>query len=272
MTSTQTQSSPWPALQELRQLCKKAELLSFDLQAQMARSGETISLPQQIAAAEKALLEAHCMVKQAQEMESSLGEFIDRLRKVIPAVPQEVDAIAITKQKLDLVDDRLRALERRIRTLSEAHKIQLEAELRQPENDMGDYELEIELIYMLAEDDPAYAEDNDNILTRREGGTYWRDDSEFNIETADWPSSSPLMTRQCWYVHDLRDHDFGAGRRKLDIMELLRIGTVWIDVITTRQYFLNLRTGQYEKFDFDTAREVSKESGVSIESFENKPD
>jgi len=264
MTSTQQQSSPWPALHELHQLFKKARPLSYELQAQMAASGESVSVPQQIVAAEKALIETHCMVKQAQEIESDLERFIDQLRKVIPTVPEEADAIASTRQKLDLVDDRLRALERRIKNLSEAHESELKAELRQPGNDMGDYEMEIELAYMLAEDDPAYAEDGDNILTRRGGRHYWREDSNFKIETADWPPSSPLMTRQCWYVHELRDHDFGPGRRTLDIMELLRIGTVWIDVITTRQYFLNLRTGQYEKFEPENVSDAGDRPLTSI--------
>ena len=85
------------------------------------------------------------------------------------------------------------------------------------------------------------------------------------METADWRPPSPLMTRQGWYVHELLHHGGGAGERGLDIMELLRIGEVWIDVITTRQYFLNLRTGQYEKFESECVEETSVQPVAPIE-------
>ena len=167
MTSTQPESTPWPAMQELHQSLRKAYWLGFDVQRQVADFGESPCLPQHINAVCDAIIKANSMVRQAQEIESDLEKLINRLHTAIPLVPQDADAVAATKQKMDLIDGHLRGLERRVANIMKIQTTQLGEELNQNRNDMGDYEMEVKLSYVLANDDPAYAENDDNILTRR---------------------------------------------------------------------------------------------------------
>ena len=55
------------------------------------------------------------------------------------------------------------------------------------------------------------------------------------------------MPEQGWFLHDVCDHGYGPGRPRLSDKEMLNVGFVWVDIITTRQYLLNLRSGKFEK-------------------------
>jgi hypothetical protein len=106
---------------------------------------------------------------------------------------------------------------------------------------------------LLAEDDPAYDEDSDNILTTRDGwvsksGTEPLASLEAEIDEINYSDSSILMPQQGWYLQDLSDHDMGPGRPALSNQELRRVEKVWVNITTTRQYCLNLRTGDFENW------------------------
>jgi hypothetical protein len=238
-------------IDNMDELARHAFRLRKELKMHLAQRRDPHSLPDDIIAIEKAISRAFHLAEDAKAVHMDLLKLSDQYRIQFPPVPTEKDAVSEVKQRLDNVDDQLRALEKRIVSLNAAQTVQVKAERLEHGNDMADYEIDFKLDYVLAEDDPAYAEDDDNILTTREGliMDYSRsttDEDGFDIDTVDWPPASPLFSRQGWYVHELLDHDYGAGRRRLKPLELLRIGKVWIDVVTTRQYCLNLRTGQYE--------------------------
>lgn len=216
--------------------------------------------PHIIATLENSLCRLVRMGKDVNGVRNELQQLIDQCRTLVPPMPSEEQERAELRHRLDAFDGHLRELHKRLLRLRDAQQEQVESEQKLPGNIMADHEIEIKLAYVLAEDDPAFTEDAGNILTERDGesnpsGGETIAEREFNIETENWPPASPVMSRQCWYVHDLSDHDMGPGQRHLATMELLRIGHVWIDVVTTRQFCLNLRTGEYE-----TALQISKEN------------
>ena len=214
--------------------------------------------PHIIATLENTLCRLVRMGKDVNGVRNELRQLIDQCRTLAPPMPTEEQERAEVRHRLDAFDGHLRELNKGMLRLRDAQREQVESEKKLPGNIMAGHGIDIKLAYVLAEDDPAFAEDADNILTERGGesnpsGGETIAEREFNIETENCPPASPVMSRQCWYVHDLTDHDMGPGQRRLGTMELLCIGHVWIDAVTTRQFCLNLRTGEYE-----TALRISK--------------
>ncbi|MDO8177677.1 MAG: hypothetical protein Q7T62_05470 [Undibacterium sp.] len=100
---------------------------------------------------------------------------------------------------------------------------------------MMDFEIDVELKYILHEDDPAYVADDDNILTAREFV------GVFNLmETFDdWSDAIGNfgMKNHCWLFHDLYHHEYGEGQVALPFEDILRIGEIWVEIKPRHQYF-----------------------------------
>jgi len=123
-----------------------------------------------------------------------------------------------------------------IRTAVEDIKPRLDFKDADPDDPLWDYELEIKLYYILREDDPEYAEDDDNFLTKRE--EVWIDPDDFN-PAFDCPSHWPEALRaepHCWLFYDLYENGYGPEFPKLSLKDCLRVGKVWVDVQAWQQY------------------------------------
>ena len=167
--------------------------------------------------------------------------------------PAEGEEKATAMATLAAMDVQLRSLQKIVLRTTDQQAKQFEAEIALPGSLLADFEIDAELNYLLAEDDPAYDENSDNILATRDG---WVGKSggkslcslEAEVDEINYADHSHLMPSQGWYLHDLSDHDMGPGRPALSPLELLSIEKVWVNITTTRQYCLNLRTGAFEKW------------------------
>lgn len=106
-----------------------------------------------------------------------------------------------------------------------------------------DVEKEARIQFLLREDDPEYREDDDNILTERcvslkHCHPFLADGQDHTAELIELArlGISPV----CWLFHDLYDHDYGPDQIALPLREMLRIGSIWIDVVKTDQFLIEL--------------------------------
>jgi hypothetical protein len=140
------------------------------------------------------------------------------------------------RQYLQQINDRLIVIERHAKREALTLIAQLEARIQDPQDWLCDYEIELEVSFYPREDDPAYQDDEDNILA-----TTW--DSLKGIGTGEHPIASRYnwnefqcmdgdpqqQEHHCWLYHHLYDH---SGLRWED---LLRIGHIWVDLQVTYQ-------------------------------------
>ena len=135
---------------------------------------------------------------------------------------------------------RLGALDPLLRSIAEDVTPRLEAKLADPNDPMYDYEIEVRLDFVLREDDPDYAEDDDNFLTtRRESLKHLR--SRKHTDYAELICPENLRAEpHCWRFHDLYDHEYGKDAPRLSFHDCLRIGRIFIDVEVWQQYDFDL--------------------------------
>ena len=156
--------------------------------------------------------------------------------------------------RLGIIDLQLRELQKFLIRQGRALTIELETELTNPTSSLADFELENQLHFILAKDDPQYDEEDDNILTSR---TQFRaamsnelplENQLLEIDTQNFADSpNHPMPQQGWLSHDVMEHDLGIDSPAIGPRGLLRVAKVWVEVIVKRQYWLNLHTGQFEK-------------------------
>ena len=100
-----------------------------------------------------------------------------------------------------------------------------------------DYEIECKIHFNLNPTDPAYNEDEDNIMAEirdsigmleNESGSSIENWNEHHIPDLDNPDQEE---NHCWLFHQLCDHS------ELSWADLLRIGSIWVDVNLTLQHF-----------------------------------
>lgn len=110
---------------------------------------------------------------------------------------------------------------------------QIEAKVQDPSDWIGDYEIELKVECWLREDDPAYREDDDNILaTLKEDLKPLQDpDDDFGLDDginhsiAQFIDGHPMQGEfHCWLYHRLYDHT------DLEWEDLLRIGHIWVEI------------------------------------------
>lgn len=68
------------------------------------------------------------------------------------------------RQYLQRINDKLAVIERHVKREALDRIAQLDARVHHPDDWLSDYELELKVSFWLREDDPAYQEDDDNIL------------------------------------------------------------------------------------------------------------
>ncbi len=140
-------------------------------------------------------------------------------------------------QKLNL---RLQKLQEKI--IKEALK--LDMELSKRVNDkadiLDDYEIELELRFILKEDDKEFKADDDNFITvineYLKGISKKSDNYPWNLEDNhnDFRAceNHPMQNEyHCWWFHCLYDHNH------LNWEDMLRIGKFWSDIKVYYQYF-----------------------------------
>lgn len=161
--------------------------------------------------------------------ESNLGRRRDGSEEI---TEDDIRRLLTLNRVLTRVGDHIREAAKDIRP-------RMEAKLADPADPMVDYEMDACLSYHLREDDPAYREDDDNIVTERRHGMRTLDLFEM-----DWTVTAPpwLQTgNHCYLFHDLYDHrdSFGGEDRAhpwQPFKTCLRIGSVWVDVKVRQQY------------------------------------
>jgi hypothetical protein len=135
------------------------------------------------------------------------------------------------RYQLQRLNDRLAAIEHHIQREATILNTQLQARVQDPADWLSDYEIELEVTFWLREDDPAYQEDDDNILaTLRERlkGCAQHDfgiDDRINHNAFQQMDGHPMQGEvHCWLYHRL------YGHTDLWFDDMLRIGRIWVDI------------------------------------------
>jgi hypothetical protein len=108
---------------------------------------------------------------------------------------------------------------------------------------INDYEIECIVEFYLNEDDPAYSDEEDNILAEfTEGISLLRyADHSLLASSENWNDLSlpdldnpDQREHHGWFYHQLYDHT------KISWEDMLRIGDIWVDINITLQHHLKL--------------------------------
>lgn len=142
-------------------------------------------------------------------------------------------------QELLKFNERLRYLQKTF--IKEAIKLDLDLKKRVADSNdlLHDYELEIKLSFYLQENDQAYKDDEDNIITTI--NEYWKNisiESRFDSRYTDdnhnefkGHKDHPMIEdHHCWWFHCLYDHNH------LKFTDILKIGQIWCDINVGYQY------------------------------------
>jgi hypothetical protein len=142
-------------------------------------------------------------------------------------------------QYLQHLNARLAVIERQVKRETLSLITTLEARVHDPDDWLRDYEIELEVSFWLREDDPAYQEDDDNILVtlheyltilRHRAQDFGIDDGR-NHNVFQWGDEHPMQGEfHCWLYHCLYDHT------DLWFEDMLRIGHIWVDLKVIYQH------------------------------------
>ena len=127
--------------------------------------------------------------------------------------------------KLEKLNDHLRVIEHEADAEAKKIKQALQARLREQKDFLTDYELEIDLVFYLREDDPEYSEDEDSILVTLDCCDHIGfGDADENCDHNTVGGFLPF--EHCTLFHALYDHI----TPELHWSDLLRIGSVWVEI------------------------------------------
>ena len=141
------------------------------------------------------------------------------------------------------LNNRLHLFQNKI--IKEAKKLDSELIKRvEDENDeLEDYEIDLELSLYLKEDDKEYKEDDDNIImtlndyvkgiSDKECDYPWDDTNHNEFHIRNNPHNMK-DEHHCWFYHCLYDHT------ELTWDDMLRIGSFWMDIHVHYQYSDNI--------------------------------
>ena len=172
--------------------------------------------------------------KEIQDQKASLRKYLQK------ELEDKEDSFQKTPEniaKLEKLNDHLRVIENE--TNAEAKKIKeaLQARLREQKDFLTDYELEIDLVFYLREDDPEYSEDEDGILVILDCHNYIGfENADENYDHNDVIRFLPF--KHCTLFHALYDHI----TPDLYWRDLLRIGSVWVEIKVEYQKKYGLET------------------------------
>lgn len=193
-------------------------------------------------------------------MEQEMHKLTNRVNQLADAQRQPPASSVVTTDsvthayRLSIIDRHLRALQKFLVLQGQSLTIELKNELADPASSLADFEIETQLHYVLAKDNPRYDDEDDNILTSRSqfravtSNELPLENQLLEIDTQNFADSpNHPMSQQGWLSHDVMEHDLGIDSPAIGPQGLLRVGKVWVEVIAKRQYWLNLHSGQFEK-------------------------
>ena len=161
------------------------------------------------------------------------------------------------RQYVQHINDRLMVIERHVKREALALIAQLDARVHNPVDWLSDYEIELEVSFWLREDDPAFKEDDDNILATLHESLKrlcypednWGLDDGDNHNIAQYIDGHPMQGEfHCWLYHCLYDHT------PLGWEDLLRIGHIWVNMPVIYQHTSAMVSGTC-LFDRDTTED-----------------
>lgn len=154
-------------------------------------------------------------------------------------------------ERLMTLNRRLGEIESLIHDTAQELRPGLIDKINNPENPMGDFEIDTKTWFILRDDDPEAREDSDNILTTRDDSISYPETVDEDLvdfrESHDSTTAQLAAEPHCYLFHDLYDHRHGVEQPNVPLPDCLRIGTVWIDVIIRQQYYLDIETGKWDK-------------------------
>ena len=194
-----------------------------------------------------------------EHMEQEIHKLTNRMKQLVdsqrePPASSVVNTNSETHTyRLGIIDRHLRELQKFLIRHDRTLAVELENEMADLASSLSDFEIETQLHYVLAKDDPQYDEEDDNILTSRAqfravtSNELLLENKLLEIDSQNFADSpNHPMPQQGWLSHDVMEHDMGISSPAIGPQGLLRVGKVWVEVITKRQYWLNLHTGQFE--------------------------
>ena len=143
-------------------------------------------------------------------------------------------------QELRDLNAKLKKLQAKLLREAIAIDTQLRERVADVDDVLNDYEIELQVSFLLKEDDKSYKENEDNILTSlheylkgisTDKEQYpWRWEHNHNQFRA--RAEHPMrQDEHCWWFHSLYDHT------DLEFTDMLRIGSFWSDIKVYYQYF-----------------------------------
>ncbi len=148
---------------------------------------------------------------------------------------READLSVDELTALRLMNTRLDEVGRKIKDATEQVESDLDARLANLGDQLRDYEVDVKLDFYLKNDDPGFSGD-DNTVSR----------VEFLVgdPTDQYPDGYLDAMPHGQVFHTLHYYG-GYDRSEVDYRDMLRIGTVWVDVVVRHQYEYDLTTGRW---------------------------
>lgn len=121
---------------------------------------------------------------------------------------------------------------------------QCKKRLSQPrEAFLKDFEAQVLISFIMDESDPYYRDDDDNIMAELQEHVL-ASDFKYGLADGNNHNDTPRLeggegddkTYHCWLFHSLYDH----ARPRLRFRDMLRIGSIWIDLVVWYQDFVGI--------------------------------
>jgi hypothetical protein len=147
------------------------------------------------------------------------------------------------RQFLVKLNAKLTEIEKGIKKEGQTLIDQLKKRVNDVDDWLEDYEIDYHIIFELKKDDPGYDDDNDNILIELSGfpvptiinGLEWGIGDCNDHNTLQSLVKSDVKDEiHCYLYHSLYDHTY------LGWINILRIGSVWIDIDVLYQKFVDI--------------------------------
>lgn len=177
----------------------------------------------------------------AEELDQQRKGLRKFLEKELEDKQKRFEPTETNRAKLQRLNDQLTVIQEEVNKEVQEIKEGLKGRLRDQKDFLTDYEIEIELEFYLRDDDPEYSEDEDSILVTLRCGDYIGAEDEEDLDYADGPMETFLPGPHCYLFHSLYDH---ITPKNLHWSDLLRIGSVWVDIEVTYQNHYQLESGQ----------------------------
>ncbi len=147
-------------------------------------------------------------------------------------------------QKIDELNNKLIVIEEKIYNLAEVEYLRAEKLLHEnPDEDIIDYELEVELVFTTSQEQDEYGDDlefinwNEPVYFKsfNEGDPFGINDKRcHNVTTSIIDNKALNRQKHCWLLHRLYD-DFDVSWD-----DILRIDGLYFDIKVSYQYVVNL--------------------------------